>query len=348
MSVVSRPDYSVGVWASNGDIAAPTSEKIEIGHIVEKPLKEVMNWIQNRQDRGIVYLMQQGISDWVSTETYPLNAYVKRSGVIYKAYAQNEDRDPLSNPDIWKLAFDTYGSAAAVQLEVDKIKSEEGYLDLYVSKNNPVLNSRAEGVSYVAAEGVPTLTSDEYGYTFKNHLLSGLFIAGDDPIILKDGVEVARFSPPLSSNENSKKVVTMDVLLDFIQTYKVGDIYITTQNENPATRLGYGVWERYAEGKALVGFSSSTSNQIPEWVKTGGGEYGEYSTVLEPNHLPKKTNYTYQRFTNQTSGDIVVGGIDPNGNAKYNNIEPIVGTVGDQPHNNVQPSITVYVWRRIS
>ena len=140
----------------------------------------------------------------------------------------------------------------------------------------------------------------------------------------------------------------MDVLLDFIQTYKVGDIYITTQNENPAARLGYGVWERYAEGKALVGFSSSTSNQIPEWVKTGGGEYGEYSTILEANHLPKKTNYTYQRFTNQTSGDIVVGGIDPNGNAKYNNIEPVIGTVGDQPHNNVQPSITVYVWRRIS
>lgn len=371
MSVVSRPDYSVGVWASNGDVAAPTSEKIEIGHIVEKPLKEVMNWIQNRQDRGIVYLMQQGISEWVSTETYPLNAYVKRSGVIYKAYTQNEDRDPLSNPDIWKLAFDTYGSAAAVQLEVDKIKNEEGYLDLYVSKNNPVLNSRAEGVSYVAAEGVPTLTSDEYGYTFKNHLLSGLFIAGNDPVILKDGVEVARFSPPLNSNENSKKVVTMDILLDFIQTYKVGDLYITTQNENPTTRLGYGTWERYAEGKALVGFSSSTSNKIPEWVKTGGGEFGEYSVELLSEHSPPHTHYAVKMggdvsdldtvnnvFTNshRTQSDYngyISGGALSSSIADSGKTSNPINSNGlplnkATPHNNVQPSITVYVWRRVS
>lgn len=267
MSVVSRPDYSVGVWASNGDIAAPTSEKIEIGHIVEKPLKEVMNWIQNRQDRGIVYLMQQGISEWVSTETYPVNAYVKRSGVIYKAYAQNEDRDPLSNPDIWKLAFDTYGSAAAVQLEVDKIKTEEGYLDLYVSKNNPVLNSRAEGVSYVAAEGVPTLTSDEYGYTFKNHLLSGLFIAGDDPIILKDGIEVARFSEPTSPTEENKKVVTMDFLSSIVEqnnadhekfTQDIAELQLDgLNNQNGYVKLPNGLtfqWGRSSGSNGTVVF----------------------------------------------------------------------------------------------
>lgn len=218
MALINRPDYSVGVWASNGDIATPSSEKIEIGHIVEKPLKEVMNWIQNRQDSGIVYLMQQGISDWVSTETYPQNAYVKRSGVIYKSVSQNEDRDPLTYPDIWKQAFDTYGSAAAIQVEIDNIKTQEGYLDLYVSKANPVMTGRTEGVSYVAAEGVPTLTTNEYGFTFNNHLLTGLFLAGDDPVIIKDGEEVARFSPPLSNNEKTKRVVTMDVLSTLFDT----------------------------------------------------------------------------------------------------------------------------------
>lgn len=209
MSVVSRPDYSVGVWASNGDIAAPTSEKIEIGHIVEKPLKEVMNWIQNRQDRGIVYLMQQGISEWVSTETYPLNAYVKRSGVIYKAYTQNEDRDPLSNPDIWKLAFDTYGSAAAVQLEVDKIKNEDGYLSFYIQKSNPSATVRFDGVAYSASQGFPNSSSDEYGYVFKNAETSGLFYT-TVPVIAHEGQEIVKFEKPASLSDKSTSAATTE------------------------------------------------------------------------------------------------------------------------------------------
>lgn len=209
MAVVNRPDYSVGVWASNGDIAAPTSEKIEIGHIVEKPLKEVMNWIQNRQDRGIVYLLQQGISEWVSTETYPENGYVKRSGVIYKALSQNTDRDPLTYTDIWRQAFDTFGSAAEVQLEVDKIKTQEGYLDLYVSKNNPVLNSRAEGVAYSARQGFPNFTTDEYGYVFKNNETSGLFYT-TAPIIANNGEAVVKFEKSNDLNDSSLNVATTE------------------------------------------------------------------------------------------------------------------------------------------
>lgn len=346
MAVVNRPDYSVGVWASNGDIAAPTSEKIEIGHIVEKPLKEVMNWIQNRQDKGIVYLMQQGISEWVSTETYPENGYVKRSGVIYKALSQNTDRDPLTYTDIWRQAFDTFGSAAEVQLEVDKIKTQEGYLDLYVSKNNPILNARAEGVSYVAAEGVPTLTSDEYGFTFKNHLLSGLFLAGDDPIIMRNGVEIARFDTPTNPNEDSKKVVTMDVLREFIQTYKVGDLYITTQNENPSTRLGYGTWERYGEGRALVGFSSSTSNSIPEWVKVVNSTFGSYTHKLSVEEMPRHSHGIKEETGGSTGGS---GSVDTSSQTVAPvNMTMIQETGGSAEHNNVQPSIVVFMWRRVS
>lgn len=348
MAVVNRPDYSVGVWASNGDIAAPTSEKIEIGHIVEKPLKEVINWIQNRQDKGIVYLFQQGISEWVSTETYPENGYVKRAGVIYKALSQNTDRDPLTYTDIWRQAFDTFGSAAEVQLEVDKIKTQEGYLDLYVSKANPEATGKFYGTSYVANIGLSASGNDNFGYSFVDNENDGLFHDGQNPIILKNGEVAAIFDKPSSVSEYSKKVVTMDVLLEYIQLYKVGDLYLTTTNENPAIRLGYGTWARYAEGRALVGFSTSTSNSVPEWVKTAGGTNGSYTTTLTKDNLPKQTNYKYQRFTNTTSGDVAVGGVDPNGNGKYNSWDTITADVGDVPFDNTQPSITVYVWLRVT
>ena len=209
MAVVNRPDYSVGVWASNGDIAAPTSEKIEIGHIVEKPLKEVMNWIQNRQDRGIVYLMQQGISDWVSTETYPENGYVKRSGVIYKALSQNTDRDPLTYTDIWRQAFDTFGSAAEVQLEVDEITSTDGYLSFYIQKSNPQSSVRFDGVAYSAAQGIPNSSADQMGYVFKNVETSGLFYS-DAPIILNNGIEVVKFKKTEDLTDSSNNVATTE------------------------------------------------------------------------------------------------------------------------------------------
>lgn len=209
MALVNRPDYSVGVWASNGDIAAPTSEKIEIGHIVEKPLKEVMNWIQNRQDRGIVYLLQQGISDWVSTETYPLNGYVKRNGVIYKALSQNEDRDPLTNTDIWRQAFDTFGSAATVQLEVDNIKNEDGYLSFYIQKSNPSATVRFYGVAYSASQGFPNSPSDEYGYVFKNSETSGLFYI-TSPVIAHEGQEIVKFEKPENLADKSNKAATTE------------------------------------------------------------------------------------------------------------------------------------------
>lgn len=207
MTLVNRPDYSVGVWASNGDIAAPTSEKIEIGHIVEKPLKEVMNWIQNRQDTGIVYLMQQGISEWVSTETYPNNSYVKRNGVIYKSLSQNTDRDPLLNTDIWRQAFDTFGSASSVQLEVDKIKTEDGYLSFYIQKSNPQASVRFDGVAFSAIQGFPSNISDQYGYVFKNFEKSGLFYT-DAPVIANDGEEIVKFKKPTGLTERTTTVAT--------------------------------------------------------------------------------------------------------------------------------------------
>lgn len=209
MALVTRPDYSVGVWASNGDIAAPTSEKIEIGHIVEKPLKEVMNWIQNRQDKGIVYLFQQGISEWVSTETYPLDGYVKRSGVIYKALSQNTDRDPLTYTDIWRQAFDTFGSAETVQLEVDKIKSEDGYLSFYIQKSNPQATVRFDGVAYSAIQGFPNAPSDEYGYVFKNAETSGFFYT-TYPVIAHNGQEVAKFEKVDDLTDSSTNVATTE------------------------------------------------------------------------------------------------------------------------------------------
>ena len=48
--IINKPDMNYGLWAENGNIEIPSSEKVELGWIAEKPLNEQMNWVQNRQD----------------------------------------------------------------------------------------------------------------------------------------------------------------------------------------------------------------------------------------------------------------------------------------------------------
>lgn len=370
MTIQQKPDYSVGVWASNGDVVFPSSEKIEEGHIVEKPLKEVMNWIQNRQDSGILYTFQNGISEWDALTEYPIHALVRRNDKWYRAVSQNQDRDPITNDAIWKVAFDDFGSAKAVMDEVELIKTQEGYLDLYVSKANPVMTGRAKGVSYAANVGIANSVTDQVGYVFNDHETTGMFLTTDGvPVIYSEGQELARFAPITDGTENNKKVVTMDVLRELLQTYKVGDLYLTTSPDNPAIRLGYGTWSRYAEGKALVGFSTSTSPDVPEWTKIGGGEAGEYEVTLNGDNIAPHTHYaikmggdvsdlntTNNVMTNahRTDSDYngyIAGGALNTAVADTGRTSNPVGTNGlpiteAEAHNNVQPSITVYVWRR--
>ena len=58
MAKIVKPDLTYQ-WASaaGGGSVAPSSGKIQTGHIVEKPNYEYMNWLQNRQDTSIAYTL---------------------------------------------------------------------------------------------------------------------------------------------------------------------------------------------------------------------------------------------------------------------------------------------------
>ena len=47
--------------------------------------------------------------------------------------------------------------------------------------------------------------------------------------------------------------------LNMSTIYPVGSVYITTTNLDPAVLLGFGTWERIAEGRLLIGQDSNTS-----------------------------------------------------------------------------------------
>ena len=207
--IQNKPNMNYGVWGSNGNIAVPTSEKVDLGWIIEKPPNEMMNWLQNRQDSMLQFINQRGIPTWDALTEYPSNAYVVRSGTLYKAISQNIDKDPTLNSSIWNVAFATYTDYSNLYSDVQSIKNVDGYLDLYVSKNNPIMLGEAKGVGYKDSTGV-----------------SGLAFSGNTPQIIVSNENVASFKKLSSLQEASTFVATTSWVQDLIAS--LADVYAPT------------------------------------------------------------------------------------------------------------------------
>lgn len=345
--IYSKPNYALGVWAFNGNIVSPSSEKIETGHIVEKPKNEVMNWIQNRQDVGIAHILQNGVAEWDTQTEYPVNAYTRYQGVLYQAIYQNIDKQPNIETGIWKVAFATQQQYSDLYNNVEQIKNQDGYLTYYVRKSEPVMTGKCNGVGYTANVGITSTGNEPVGYGFNTQLTDGFFHDGNSPVVQNNGEIVAVFKTPTTVTEVTKNVVTMDILKSVIENtidsfrIKVGSLYLTTNSTNPSIVLGYGTWERYAQGRALVGVSDNTSD--PLWTRFGGNGFGEYDHTLTVAEIPPHRHQLGDAAG--TSGS----GVTPDLNSSPPTLHdtPAIGeTGGGQSHNNVQPSVTVYVFVR--
>ena len=171
----------------------------------------------------------------------------------------------------------------------------------------------------------------------------GLHQDGNKDVVI-DGVNNARFRfkkiEDLSKSTND--VVTMETLLEIMQVYKVGDLYLTTNTAEPQVTLGYGTWVRFGEGRALVGVSTKASD--PDWTKGVASQHGEYEHALTVSELAEH-NHDLLYNTSSISGS---GYPATDNNADTPSYIKTEKAGEGKPHNNVQPSITVFVWRRVA
>lgn len=117
--------------------------------------------------------------------------------------------------------------------------------------------------------------------------------------------------------------------------YPVGSVYITYNNVNPGTFLG-GTWERFGQGRTLVGEGTGNDGST-SMSFTSSATGGEYSHKLTLEELP---NAIWQSSTDQT------GGIKISFNHGSEFGASTLAKNFDKPHNNIQPYIVVYFWRR--
>ena len=125
-------------------------------------------------------------------------------------------------------------------------------------------------------------------------------------------------------------------LLDMF--YPIGSLFQSVKDEDPSTIMG-GNWERFAQGQTIVGVNKDDPD-FGAAGKTGGSK----THKLTINELPKHTvPLGLNRGPNPSvSGSGTSGYLWGEVSGGKNS-----GSVGDdQPHNNMQPYITVYMWVR--
>ena len=164
---------------------------------------------------------------------------------------------------------------------------------------------------------------------------------------------------------------------DIVDTmYPVGSIYIsetdatTTAVQNRFKTFGKdSTWEKYGEGKTLIGEGTGTDangNSQTFLVSNNSKNLGEYNHTLSQDELPNVhgafegrlfNNFNLLATYNDGKGQVFT--FDYNGGSKWNtqigssiesnnNNSLITMDFGkNQSHNNVQPYTTVYMYKRI-
>ena len=356
-------------WGEKSNARPITPEKIKTGWLGnEKPMVEHMNWILNRIDHAIGYFMQ-GVR-WGAEVEYPANEIVNHNGVFYKAKKTSKGF-PVTNTEYWEPAFYSQSGGLSLADEINKIKNTDGYLSKYLKISAPVTTARMEAGSFQANVGLATSSSFNMGYSFDGYNTTGMYLNGTTLTMRVNGA--TKLSIPLadpSLTDRTTNVATTDWVQRLIDQkignidmtanrLAVGSIFITVSEQNPQDLLGYGTWVRFAEGQVIVGRANGTWN--PPWTKGVFNTFGAYEHQLTVDEMPKHTHShgaPWNRFTGRASET----GRETQGSGDYKNttveyttghmqqadwdktVEKAVG--GNQPHNNVQPSIVANIWRR--
>jgi hypothetical protein len=134
----------------------------------------------------------------------------------------------------------------------------------------------------------------------------------------------------------------LDTAIDNISVsdaYPVGSVYINASvATNPATLLGFGTWEAFGSGRVLVGVDTGQT-EFDTLGETGGAKTHTLTIAEMPSHRHAISDTT--DADNNGTGYIDVATYQYSGSTEYTDY-----TGGGGAHNNLQPYITVYMWKR--
>ena len=117
--------------------------------------------------------------------------------------------------------------------------------------------------------------------------------------------------------------------------YPVGSIYMSVNGTNPGTLFG-GTWSRL-EDRFLLGAGS---------VYDAGATGGEATHTLTVDEMPSHTHTQGKKYNASLGSYSPEAPWTTQSGTSYP--WPTESAGGDQPHNNMPPYLTVYMWKRIA
>lgn len=158
-------------------------------------------------------------------------------------------------------------------------------------------------------------------------------ISGDAIIVKNGGIGTAQ----LADNAVTSAKLDGDAI------YPVGSVYINATNStNPSTLLGFGTWVAFGAGRVPVGIDSGDTD-FDTAEETGGAKTHTLTVSEIPSHVhgselvslnddEGRETFSNNRLENVAERATFEGDTDPTG--------------GGDSHNNLQPYIVVYMWKR--
>jgi hypothetical protein len=141
------------------------------------------------------------------------------------------------------------------------------------------------------------------------------------------------------------------------RVWPVGSIYASVSGVNPADVLGFGTWVAFGAGRAIVGVDPADPD-FDAAEKTSGAKTVTLTEAQLPAHSHPVTDPTHTHVqgvnsatTGGTSGYAPDTSTNNRVNSGYSTSAAATGiTVGNtgsgQAHANVQPSVSVFLWKR--
>ena len=162
-----------------------------------------------------------------------------------------------------------------------------------------------------------------------------------------------KISNVINKNSTNATVPSSKAVYDFINTiYPVGSIYMSVSETNPSVLFG-GTWEQIS-GRFLIGAGSPKENTETAFGELNNSSYafgvggmgGQYKHVLTQEEMPNHRHGIAN--ANENGADlaftpVLLGNMNKGweGSA-FTSFEG-----GGQPHSNMPPYFTVYMWKRV-